>query len=809
MIDTLLWRFPLPRTHTGVPLGNGRTGLIVWGEGATLCITIGRADLWDHRGGMPWTDRQNYADIRAALERGDEAAIRSIFRPSTEGVPGQPPRPCVLPLGRIEIDLAEGWRLEDAVLDLRRGAVRVSCARTATAGAGAAAVDPLTDGRPAAARDSIEIALHPTHDVAWVRHGVPLAVIRPVPSWDLMGERLAALSFAPPERFGDPGRGAPGDRRPSDRIPCDRTPCGWYWPLPADPGVVVGWSTAEPGLTLLAVSRTPADATAAEARDLIGRALAERPVVALEDTALGFWERYWRRVPDVTLPNPELQELHDYGLYCLAGLTNPAGVAATLQGPWIEEYDFPPWSSDYHFNINVQMCYSPAYRAGLFDHLVPLFDLVWSWRDQLARNARTFIGVDGYMLPHAVDDRCTCMGSFWTGTIDHACTAWVAQMMFDYADYSGDLAFLRDRALPFMKGAYAVYRAMLEEDGERLRLPVSVSPEYRGSSMDAWGANASFQLAAVHRLCENLAAASAALGEAADPDWAEVSRRLPSACLADVGGPDARILLWEGVDLEESHRHQSHLAGITPFGTIDPFDPAWRPVVERSIRTWISRGMGYWSGWCMPWASGIHSYLHNGDGAELLLELWKRVFTNEGRGSLHDAVCNGLTLMGAPPVLPEEPAVGAASTGDRDSAGPSSRGSTGTAILAQTERMQMDGRMGAVTAVQDMLLHSRRGVIQVFPGVPDRWRACSFTGLRAPGGHLVSAWLAGDSFRVTVTATRDGRVRVEPPGPVTAAALAGSPCAAETDGRVSAWTLAAGDRLEIAGVRSSAGLSAR
>ena len=69
---------------------------------------------------------------------------------------------------------------------------------------------------------------------------------------------------------------------------------------------------------------------------------------------------------------------------------------------------------------------------------------------------------DGYMLPHAVDDQCVCMGGFWTGTIDHACSAWIAQMMYTYYKYTGDAAFLKEICYPFMKGVMRVFEAMLE-----------------------------------------------------------------------------------------------------------------------------------------------------------------------------------------------------------------------------------------------------------------------------------------------------------------------------------------------------------
>ena len=719
MITTLDWTFPLRRTHTGIPLGNGRTGLLVWGEGNVLRVTVGRADLWDHRGGMPWTARQNFADIRQALEAGDEAAIRDVFRPGTEGATGTPVRPSVLPLGRLELVLAPQWRATRGRLDLTTGMVCVS----------------FRDGP---AERVIEVRLHPERDVAWFRGTDGADEIRTVTSWDIMGERLQSLGFAPPVPFAE-----------------TRGVGGWHWSLPADPGVFVGWrrSVRSGSVLAVAVGRSPDDASAVAAA---GEELSRFDVDTAEQESLGWWGRYWREAAAVSVPNTALQEMHDYGLYLFAGLTNPAGVAATLQGPWIEEYDFPPWSSDYHFNINVQMCYSPAFRAGLFTHLRPLFDLVWSWRESLRQNARHFVAVDdGCMLPHAVDDRCTCMGSFWTGTIDHACTAWVAQMMYDYADYAGDRAFLKTVALPFMNGAFVVYRAMMEDDGERLRLPVSVSPEYRGAAMDAWGADASFQLAACHRLCENLLAAASELGLPPDPAWSDVSDRLPRACVGspdDEGGADrTRILLWDGVDLEESHRHHSHLGSIAPFDTIDLRSPEWRDIVERSLRHWVSRGMGLWSGWCMSWASQLHSRVGNGEGAELLLELWRRVFTNEGRGSLHDAVMNGVTLMGAPPIVPRPASDSTPSADPRPAA-------------ARPERMQIDGAMGGVAAVQEMLLHSRRGVLRVFPAIPASWPRTAFERMRAPGGLIVSGWYdAPDSWRIEIEATRPADAKVAPP----------------------------------------------
>jgi hypothetical protein len=457
-------------------------------------------------------------------------------------------------------------------------------------------------------------------------------------------------------------------------------------------------------------------------------------------------------------------------VYKFAGLTAPQGVPATLQGPWIEEYQMPPWSSDYHFNINVQMCYWPAYAGNHLDHLRPLFTQVWGWRETLRENARVFLGIeDGLMLPHAVDDRCVPMGGFWTGMVDHGCTAWVAKMMYDYWLYGGDLDFLRAVAFPFMAGALRVYDAMLEREGDRLVLPVGVSPEYRGHALTAWGRNASFQLACIHWLCEALQRAAAALGETPDPRWDELRAVLPLASLYGEAGHE-RIGLWDGTPLEESHRHHSHLAALAPFDVLDPADPAWQPIVERSLAEWIARGMGHWSGWCVPWAAMLHTRAGNADMAVLLLEIWQRVFTNEGHGTLHDCQFPGFTLMGA----------GATQGRPKDH-----------------EIMQMDAGMGVTTAILDLLLHTRRGVVYLFAGAPAHWPEVGFAGVRTAGAFLVDSRRAGGRVQaVTVRAEVGGTFRLSNPwdGP---AVVRRAESTETIDGAVLAIPMATGETLDI------------
>ncbi|MBR3688839.1 MAG: hypothetical protein IKL85_07180, partial [Lentisphaeria bacterium] len=259
---------------------------------------------------------------------------------------------------------------------------------------------------------------------------------------------------------------------------------GFEWAIPGDPSAALAFETKD-GASFVASARGGrAKPSTGEARTMIGQS-AER------------WREWWRTAAKVSVPEPEIQEIYDYGMYRFGAMTDPDGVPAPLQGPWYEEYKLPPWNGDYHFNINVEMCYWPAFHGNKLGHLKPLFRMVKGWWPILRENARKFCGVeDGFMLPHSVDDRGTLIGGFWSGTIDHGCTAWMAQLMFRYVRYSGDLDFLRSDAYPFMKGAMKVYRAMMEERDGRLSIAATTSPEWWATDfpMTAGGGTRAFSL---------------------------------------------------------------------------------------------------------------------------------------------------------------------------------------------------------------------------------------------------------------------------------------------------------------------------
>ena len=664
------WNFPrLGNCHEGLAFSDGVTGVLVWGGGDELRLTVGRADLWDHRGGYSWTAEQSYTNIVTLWTSGEKDKLLGLFRNEPPANWGGRYNPYMLPLGRVVMKLGGGATLTRGELDPFTGLGKLF----------------LSDGK------TVDLAMSKKSRAFVLRlpEGVA-SELKSVPATDfgVYDEKLKPRGFEKAAVF-------------DGKVP----DCGGFrWKLPADEAAWLTWG------------RRGRDCVVMTGRGEIG-AECPTPRASFGDVAaesVAQWAKFWADGARVKVPDPVLQRVYDYGMYRFGAMTDPDGVAAGLQGPWLEDDRLVPWNGDYHFNINVQECYSPAFRGGHFAHLMPLFKMILSWRPRLRDNARKFCGIDdGYVMPHSVDDRGVCIGGFWTGSIDHASTAWMASFMFRYVKYSGDVAFLKADAYEFMKGAMNVYLAMMEEKDGALALPLGPSPEWMGADFRrAVGRNPSFQLAACHRLAKDLIAAAEMLGEKPDPRWQDVERRLPAFARVTKPSGDKGvwcaevkdgIAIFEGVNLHESHRHHSHMAGIYPFDTIPRAKGENREMLDATYGNWALRGTGLWTGWCVPWASILHTDAGNAPAAVQMLHAWDAYFCDEGHGSHHNAVWDGFTNF---------------------------RHGRGV--------MQMDGQCAAATAVLELLAHERDGKVEFFRGCPAEWKDVSFENLALSDGRRVS-----------------------------------------------------------------------
>ncbi len=686
----LEWPFPLPRAQCGILLGNGVFGVTVWGD-RKLCVSVNRADFWDHRNARPITEELSYDKLRRLWKAG-ELTDRYKEYPGQSGMIAQPSG---LPMGRIELDIEP----QKASLDMRQGVLNLTVA-----------------GR----KEPIKLFMAMHKPVLLIEVQDNALDIAKKPSWDFLGKYFQSIGYEAPRLIDEP-----------DLV-------GWIQMRPADPHMCLACGRIAGGLAVVSVYGH----TAAEAREkaitLIGEVKARGLAAIKRDTGL-WWSQYWSKTPRVVVPIPEDEELYYYGLFKLACMANDH--AAPLVGPWAEEHKMPDCGNDYHFDINVQMTYWPAYAGNHLELLLPLFAKIKAWEPSMRRNAKCLFGVeDGLYLTMYASDTGEYYGRAWPWLTDMSSSAWVGQLMWLYYRYSLDEDFLRNVCYPFIKGVMRVCESVLEEENGQLAIPMSLSPEYNEHhNPRAAGKNPSFQLAGIHFLLESLITSAKLLGIDREKAvyWVELKKKVPPyATIEQSVQPYAgktqsrRIAIYEGQDLEWSHRHHAHLGALHPFDTVDRNDQEFSRILAATIGHWIYRGVGEWIHFSFVWAAIIHARLNDGDAAYLRLDLFKRHFVNESRNSMVQAKAGGLTLW---------------SGGDSEGA-----------------LSEKDGDTGAVNAIQEMLIHTTRGVLHVFPAVPKAWKKeVSFAKMRAEGALLVSAAMRNGRIEwVEVESEKGGELRM-------------------------------------------------
>ncbi|MBN2640318.1 MAG: hypothetical protein JXR78_01555, partial [Victivallales bacterium] len=546
--------------------------------------------------------------------------------------------------------------------------------------------------------------------------------IVPRPAWEWIGESMKQVGFSPPELWEE------------------ASALGWYQGCPADPGINVICRHREYVLALgLELGYDLQKELEYQSFDAV---LADNSV---------YWRSYWDKVPRVSLPDEFMNKFYRLALYKFACATDPAGgIPASLQGPWLEEYQRSPWSCDYHFNVNIQQIYTLGFGTGAWENILPLFDMLESesFQSVMRSNAKNLFGIDdGLLLTHAVDDRgFQCCGISVGAVLDFACGGWVGKLYWDYYRHTLDKEFLRKRAFPFITGVMRIYEAALEErKDESLSLPLSISAEYGHAfpvkkdgklCRQNSGRNPSNQLMCAHMLSEILIEASTILELEPKQEWLNVRERLPLYCEGGESGNE-RIILWEGQDLDVCHRHHSHLAGIYPFENLSEPTKEQARVIDNTIDHWILLGMGQWSEWCYPWAAIIQARLGFTEAPAQLLNLWKELFVNESMSTVYLPRFRGLSAHRRADMLkPKE----------------------------SHEIMQLDGTMAGATAIQEMLVHRKMDTIYVFPGIPEKWQDVSFENIRLPGGICVSAVRNhGRTVNVQIKSVGDGSIKIKLP----------------------------------------------
>ncbi len=255
--------------------------------------------------------------------------------------------------------------------------------------------------------------------------------------------------------------------------------------------------------------------------------------------------------------DPDLEQtMFQYGRYLLASCSRPGGLPANLQGLW-NDSNSPPWASDYHNNINVQMNYWGAESTALPECHEPLLDFVTACAEPCRIATRKAFGrqTRGWT---ARTSQSIFGGNGWEWNIP--ASAWYAQHMAEHFAFTQDKRFLREQGYPMVKEICQYWEDHLKKlpDGA-LVAPNGWSPEH-GPRED--GVMHDQQI--IWDLFQNYREMAQALG--VDADYQAKVADMQARLAPNKIGRWGQLQEWQ-TDRDEpndTHRHTSHLFAVYP-----------------------------------------------------------------------------------------------------------------------------------------------------------------------------------------------------------------------------------------------------
>lgn len=452
----------------------------------------------------------------------------------------------------------------------------------------------------------------------------------------------------------------------------------------------------------------------------------------------------------VELPDKVLETLWHYYLYileCCAGGGRYARQACGLNGLW--DIRRPTmWGSMWYWDVNIQEAFWPVFAANQLDLGRVFCEGYLGFAQDVREFARRAYGMEGMALdaPHLLYN---CI------------QPWCAQFLWEYYRYSGDIAFLQQKAYPvFLEQIHFLEQVAHHDEKDVLHIDPDISPEQGPVTRDSV-----ITISCLRRLLTNADEAAGLLGR--PEEERERFRALRDAlpdylCTADGERWKDSALAPDGLFL----RHPSVLMPIFPAGQVSMHsEPEHKRLAWNTLRyaqDHTERGM-FGAGWIASAAARM------GEGSAAVRVLYRQLLD----WFMHQ---NGLCY--------EE----------------SERGINFCIVSKQPLRLpaMMEPCGGVPSAVNEMLLQAFDGVLRIFPALPNGqdalevrptryldddeaaaehaadWKDCAFYDLLAPGGVEVSAQRKdGRTVWICLHALRDTECTLEFPAEL-------ADCAAQT-----------------------------
>lgn len=415
-----------------------------------------------------------------------------------------------------------------------------------------------------------------------------------------------------------------------------------------------------------------------------------------------WWEEFWNK-SRIEIPDSFMEKNWYMANYLLASCSRKGGYPMPLQGLWTaDDGKMPPWKGDYHHDLNTELSYYHYIKSNHLEEGECFLDYLWNLRACGKKFAKEFYHAKGACLPATMTIDGQPLGGWGMYSLSPTMSIWLSQMFERYYRYTGDEFFLENRAFPYMRDTGMFIESLLVEKDGMLYLPISSSPEIHDDDLESFlTPNSNFDLSLMRFLFERLSFYSEKLGTGEQEHWRSLLNRLPELAVNEKNV----LMLSPDESLRESHRHLSHLMAIHPLRMLKYENPCDRKIIQASIADLERLGKGAWVGYSFGWAAQLYAISKNGNAAGNLLKTFWESFCSE----------NGFHL-----------------NGDFKNRG----------ITASHYRpFTLEANMCAADALQEMLLYSEEGTVELFPAIPDEWKEdkVAFYNFRGENGCLISA----------------------------------------------------------------------
>ncbi len=406
-----------------------------------------------------------------------------------------------------------------------------------------------------------------------------------------------------------------------------------------------------------------------------------------------------------TSPDASLAALcYQFARYLMISCSRPGSEPANLQGIWNQDAN-PMWDAKYTTNINLQMNYWPVEGFNLPECAEPLTRFVKEITDDGAKVAKEHYNSRGWVF-HQNSDlwrvAAPMDGPTW-GTFTTA-GAWLTNMLYEHYLYTMDTTYLRN-IYPVIKGSVQFFMDFLvmHPNGKWLVTNPSSSPEnfplrdgngpyfdeVTGSMLPGTTicAGSSIDMQILYDLFTFYSSAAKKLGT--DAAFAEAAMRTRDKLVPPQIGKDGLLQEWadDWGQLENKHRHLSPLYGLYPGNEL------WvksTPALTDAYKNVLEERGDAANGFSRAWKMCLWARLGDGDRSYSIF-----------KGYLKDQCYPQLFAKG------------------------------GSAL-------QVDATFGVAAGINEMLLQSQKGFIDVLPALPNEWADGEINGIMARGGFQVN-----------------------------------------------------------------------